>query len=142
MLDIQIGTMLVQGLSFLLLTFILNAVMYKPILRFVQKRDQLISDAQGEVEVLQKRIEQKAADYEKALNQAKGEALGEKNNCIAAGAARAKEITDAARSEVPALLDAFNQQLGEELGVARRVLQERSALIASEIATKVLGRGI
>jgi len=142
MLDIQIWTILVQGLSFLALVFVLNVVMYKPIIRFVQEREGRLSEAQGRVDALHSKIEEKAAAYENALNRAKSAALSEKNRFIAEALAKAKETTDAAHNEIPAMLETFHQQLNKELEASRLILKERSAHIASEIAVKVLGRGI
>ncbi|MCF8054167.1 MAG: ATP synthase F0 subunit B [Deltaproteobacteria bacterium] len=142
MIDVEFLTVVVQAASFVLLVLVLNFVMFKPILKFVAQREQHLLDAQSEVDELRRQAEQKVADYEKALARAKSLAVEERNRLVEVGSEEAKRLLDKERSEIPALLEQFQRRLTSELDLARGVLQNHSAKLAEEIATKVLGRSV
>jgi F-type H+-transporting ATPase subunit b len=141
-IDVEFLTVVVQAASFVLLVLVLNFVMFKPILKFVAQREQHLLDAQSEVDELRRQAEQKVADYEKALARAKSLAVEERNRLVEVGSEEAKRLLDKERSEIPALLEQFQRRLTSELDLARGVLQNHSAKLAEEIATKVLGRSV
>jgi len=135
-------TLWIQIVNFLFLIFILNVLLYKPILGIIEKRKENIEGSEQEIKELNLTIEQKEARYEEKLRLAKSDALDKKKAIVQEGADAAKGILDAARGEVPRIVEQFEGKITKEVAEARRVLHEQSENIAIEIAEKVMGRSI
>src|SRR5512136_1528647 len=115
MVDINY-TVFIQLVNFLLLIWILNQVLYKPILSILDRRKEILDKAQEEVKSVQETIDRRVAAYEEKIRAAKMEAMGQKSDLQA--------------------------KLEKELASARELLRKQSLRISSEIAEKVLGRSI
>ena len=135
-------TALVQIVNFVLLMFILNTLLYKPILGVIEKRKEQMEKSDGEVKRLRQEVEQKLAEYEEKVRLAKLEAMEQRNALVKEGADLAKSTIEAVRSEIPMLMEQFNAKMGREVDAARAILHSQSRKISLEIAEKVLGRSI
>lgn len=138
-LDYSLG---IQIINFVLLIFILNVLLYKPLLGMIDKRKKHLQESETEIRRLQETVEQKMAAYEEKLSQAKKAATGEKNEIIGQGTEEAKVIVEAVRSEIPGLMEQFQTRMEREIGEARKVLTEQSRTLSVEIAEKCLGRSL
>jgi F-type H+-transporting ATPase subunit b len=136
-LDYSLG---IQIINFIVLIFILNRLLYKPLLGMLDKRKQQFAESEAEIKRLQETVEQKMAAYEEKLRQAKAAAIEQKNEIIRQGAETAKEINDAARAEIPGLMEQFQSRMEREIDAAKRTLAGQSQRLSVEIAEKVLGR--
>ncbi|NPV05810.1 MAG: ATP synthase F0 subunit B [Syntrophaceae bacterium] len=141
MVDIDY-TLFIQLVLFLLLIWILNQVLYKPLLRIMERRKEILDKAQEEVKNVQETIDRRVAEYEEKIRAAKMQAMGQKGDLAREGAEVAKEITDKAKAEIAAMMGEFQARLEKELASAREILRNQSVRISSEIAEKVLGRSI
>jgi F-type H+-transporting ATPase subunit b len=135
-------TVLVQIVNFVLLMFILNTLLYKPILGVIERRKEQMEKSDGEVKRLRLEVEQKLAEYEEKVRLAKLEALEQRNALVKEGADLAKNTIEAVRSEIPMLMEQFSAKMGREVDAARTILRSQSRKISLEIAEKVLGRSI
>jgi F-type H+-transporting ATPase subunit b len=135
-------TIVYQMINFLVLIFILNLLLYKPILAIIEKRQKNFEDSENEIKRLNETIENKMAAYEDKVRQAKLKAVEEKGEIVKEGADKAKEIIEAVRSEVPGMMDGFRGKLNAEVSAARAFLDGRSKGLSLEIAEKVLGRSV
>jgi F-type H+-transporting ATPase subunit b len=138
-LDYSLG---IQIVNFLLLIFILNVLLYKPILGMIDKRKKQFEDSDAEIRRLQKTVEQKMAAYEEKLRQAKAAAVEQKNEIIRQGAEEAKTVIDAVRAEIPGMMEQFHTRMDGEIGAAKKILTDHSQQLSVEIAEKVLGRSL
>jgi len=138
-LDYSLG---IQIVNFLLLIFILNRLLYKPLLDMIDKRKQRFAESEAEIKHLQETVEQKMAAYEEKLRQAKAAAIEQKNEIIRQGTEEAKGIVDAVRAEIPGLMEQFHDRMEGEIAAAKRTLLGHSQKLSVEIAEKVLGRSL
>ena len=141
MVDIDY-TVFIQLVNFLLLIWILNQVLYKPLLRIMDSRKQVLDKAQEEVKSVQDTIDRRMAEYDEKIRSAKMEAMSQKGDLAKEGSEAAKGITDKAKGEISGMMGEFQQKLQKELAAARELLRNQSQRISSEIAEKVLGRSI
>lgn len=141
MVDIDY-TLFIQLVLFLLLIWILNQVLYKPLLRIMDRRKEILDKAQEEVKTVQETIDRRVAEYEEKIRAAKMEAMGQKGDLAKEGTQAAKVITDKAKAEISGIMGEFQAKLEKELASARELLRNQSLRISSEIAEKVLGRSI
>ena len=138
-LDYSLG---IQIVNLLLLIFILNFLLYKPILGMIDKRKKQFEDSDAEIRRLQETVEQKMAAYEEKLHQAKAAAVEQKNEIIRQGAEEAKTVIEGVRAELPVIMEHFHVQLDGEITAARGILTDQSQKLSVEIAEKVLGRSL
>ena len=138
-LDYSLG---IQIINFLLLIFILNVLLYKPILGMIDRRKKQFEDSEAEIMRLQETVEQKMAAYEEKLRQAKTAAVEQKNEIIRQGAEKAKTVIDAVRAEIPGMMQQFHARMDEEIGAAKNILTDHSQQLSVQIAEKVLGRSL
>ncbi|MBN2179457.1 MAG: ATP synthase F0 subunit B [Deltaproteobacteria bacterium] len=135
-------TMLIQMINFLVLIFILNLLLYKPITKIIDERNKKIEDSKREVESLDEKAELKIADYEEKMRQARQEAMNQRNEVKDEGEEAGKKIVEGARGEISTMIEGFKVTLASETEAARNVLRDQAKKIAVEISEKVLGRGV
>ncbi len=135
-------TILVQMVNFIILIFILNALLYKPILGIIGKRKQKMDESDSEIKRMNQTVEQKMAEYEEKVRLAKVDAMEQKNAIVKEGSDVAKGIIDAVRGEIPAMMEQFHAKMEKEVEEARAILHSQSQKISLDIAEKVLGRSI
>jgi len=138
-IDYSLG---IQIVNFLILIFILNKLLYKPILAVLDKRKKQTNDSEAEIIMLQKSIDQKMSAYEEKLQLAKAEALAIKKNLMKQGDEEAKVLVDAAKAEVPGMQEAFRLKTAGEIESARNILSDNSRKLSVEIAEKIMGRSL
>ncbi|MBN1380654.1 MAG: ATP synthase F0 subunit B [Deltaproteobacteria bacterium] len=122
--------------------FILNLILYKPLLGIMERRNAKLSSSQEEIKDLNQKVTDRMADYEEKIKQAKQEAMEQKNEILKQGAEEAKNIIDAVRADLPGYLSQFQEQMNEQISEARRILRDNSQRLSFEIAEKVLGRSV
>ncbi|HOE80265.1 MAG TPA: ATP synthase F0 subunit B [Smithellaceae bacterium] len=133
-------TLFVQASIFILLIFLLNFLLYKPILSIIERRKKQLEEAENEIKLFQDSVNKKVSEYDEKLNKAKTTASDLKKEIINEGAQQAKSIVDAVRSEIPLMTQEFQKKIDAEMQVARQVLEGQSRKLSMEIAEKVLGR--
>jgi len=136
------SSLLWQIANFVFLIFLLNFLLYKPMLRVLDERKKTIEDAQREIIHLNHSIEEKMAAYDEKMRQVKIEAMEKNRGLIREGNEEAQSILTEAHDEVAQLMDDFHKRLAREVEETRRILQERTSILAQEIAHRILGRGI
>lgn len=133
-------TFFYQIANFILLIIILNFILYKPLLKILDARNEKLAASDQEVKDLNASVEKKVAEYEDKIRLAKLEAMNQRNEIQKDGSEQAKQIIDATRAELAKIMEEFQGKLDHEISQAKLVLKNQSAGISSEIAEKVLGR--
>jgi F-type H+-transporting ATPase subunit b len=135
-------TLFVQMATFIALIFILNYLLYKPILSIIDRRKKQMDELESEIKLFNDSINKKAAEYDEKLNKAKTSASDLKKEIIGEGTAQAKSIVDAVRNEIPLMSQEFQKRMDAEMQAARQILEGQSRKLSLEIAEKVLGRRV
>jgi F-type H+-transporting ATPase subunit b len=135
-------TLLVQMVIFLGLVFILNQILYKPILSIIDRRKKQLEESENEIQLFNDSVAKKVAEYEEKLKLAKLSASEQKKEIIEEGANQAKKIVDAVRNEIPSMAREFQQKMDAEIQKAQSVLNGHSKQLSLEIAQKILGRPV
>lgn len=135
-------TLLVQMVIFLVLVFILNVLLYKPILSIIDRRKKQLEESENEIKLFNESAEKRVSEYEEKLKQAKLKASEQKKEIIQEGVNQAKNIVDAVRNEIPVIAREFQQKMDKEIEKAKSVLDGRYKDLSLEIARKILGRPV
>ncbi len=135
-------TLFFQMAIFIALIFILNILLYKPILSIIERRKKHVDELENEIKLFNDSVDKRAAEYEEKLKLAKAKASDLKKEIIKEGTDQAKVIVDAVRNEIPIMMQEFHQKLDKEVQVARQTLDSQARRLSLEIAQKVLGRSV
>lgn len=135
-------TLLVQMAIFVALIFLLNLLLYRPILSIIERRKKQLDELDNEIKLFKESVDKKAAEYDEKLTKAKTSASDLKKEIIGEGAKQAKSIVDAVRNEIPAMTQEFQKKMDKEMQAARQILEGQSKKLSMEIAEKVLGRRV
>ena len=135
-------TIFIQIITFLVLVYILNILLYKPILSIIERRKKQLDELENEIKLFNESVDKRAAEYEEKLKLAKSSASELKKEVIKEGSDQAKKIIDAVRNEIPLLTQEFEQKMDKEIQAARQILDSQSRKLSLEIAQKVMGRSV
>ena len=135
-------TIFIQIITFLILIYILNILLYKPILSIIERRKKQLTELENEIKLFNESVDKRAAEYEEKLKLAKTNASELKKEIIKEGADQAKNIIDAVRNEIPLMTQEFEQKMDKEIQAARQILDSQSRKLSLEIAQKVMGRSV
>jgi F-type H+-transporting ATPase subunit b len=135
-------TLFVQMAIFLALIFILNLLLFKPILSIIDRRKRQLDELENEIKLFKDSVDKKAAEYNEKLNNAKAKGSDLKKEIIAEGAKQAKSIVDAVRNEIPLMVQESQKKMDKEMQAAREILSGQSRKLSLEISEKVLGRSV
>ena len=135
-------TLLIQMVIFLSLIFVLNILLYKPILSIIERRKKQLEESENEIKLFNESVEKRVAEYEEKLKQAKIKGSELKKEIIQEGVNQAKNIVDVVRNEIPVIAREFQQKMDKEIQSAKSILDGHSNELSLEIARKVLGRPV
>lgn len=135
-------TILIQMVNFIVLIFVLNFLLYKPILKIIDKRKQQLEESDEEVKELHQVVEQKMAEYEEKVRQAKLEAMEQKNIVQQEGSEEGEKLIEIVKNKISQIIEESHIEIGREMDEARGILENQSRKTSIEIAEKVLGRSI
>ena len=135
-------TIFIQIITFLILIYILNILLYKPILSIIERRKKQLTELENEIKLFNESVDKRAAEYEEKLKLAKANASELKKEIIKEGADQAKNIIDTVRNEIPLMTQEFEQKMDKEIQAARQILDSQSRKLSLEIAQKVMGRAV
>lgn len=135
-------TIFIQIITFLILIYILNILLYKPILSIIERRKKQLNELENEIKLFNESVDKRAAEYEEKLKLAKTNASELKKEIIKEGADQAKNIIDNVRNEIPLMTQEFEQKMDKEINAARQILNNQSRKLSLEIAQKVMGRSV
>lgn len=141
MIEINI-TLLMQVIGFFVLLFVLNGLLYKPVLNILEQRKERIDGSKKEAERLVKDVQDKADVYEKKLHEARVKGHEERQRIKTEGIEKERLILDGARKEAQESIANAKTKLNAEIKSIAAGLKGESATISREIAEKVIGRKV
>ena len=135
-------TLIYQMIIFGVLIWILNILLYKPILSIIDRRKKQLEESENEIKLFNESVEKRIAEYEEKLKQAKIKGSELKKEIIQEGVNQAKNIVDVVRNEIPVIAREAQQKMDKEVEKAKLILDSHSKELSLEIAQKVLGRPV
>lgn len=135
-------TLLMHIINMIVLMFVLNAILYKPVLGILEKRAQKIESLNGDVAQFEQNARQRQAELDskmrEASNKAKKALDGARSQAQAAGAEKLAVI----RKESDSIKEKQLAELRSQIETARKELQGNAAAFAQAMAGKILGRSL
>lgn len=132
----------IQIVNFLLLLFILNTFLYKPIRKALADRAAEINGARQRADSVDAEVQKKVDAYEARMREVKAQAAAERAAMKKGAEAEEQALLDKARTEANAAIDAIKDKVARETAAARELLGKQALVLSSDICEKVLGRSL
>ena len=139
MLTPDITTLWVVGFL-LLCTFLLNTMVFQPILRIIDARTDAVRGAKELAESASQKATAAAAEYDQKLNVARSEVHRQMDDMRKSALDKRASLLAATRSTVEQELSAASARVQQESKEARAALDRDASTLAGAIVSRVLGR--
>jgi F-type H+-transporting ATPase subunit b len=135
-------TTFIQAANFIILVFILNMILYRPIRNILIKRKEKMEGLEQTVENATTDLVDKENTYASGIREARKKGLQEKDMLVNAATEEEKAIIDKINADALAELNAIKAKVAQEAESAREALLKDVDTFANEIGVKILGRAV
>ncbi|MBN1907032.1 MAG: ATP synthase F0 subunit B [Deltaproteobacteria bacterium] len=135
-------TVIIQIVNFILLLFLLNVIVYRPIKGVLSNRQEEIDSAAILTEEWTKKIESYSLEIEEKIGNAKKQGAKERLSIRNSGISHEKELFQDASLQVEREIDSARNEIREKIERARASLQGEIESFSKELAEKILGRSL
>jgi F-type H+-transporting ATPase subunit b len=132
----------VQIVNFGILVLVLNIFLYKPIRKVLADRRQVIDGAREKSAAVDLEVQEKMAQYEARLRDARAEASGLRAESLKQAQAEETSVLEKARAEAAVSLGTIRDRVAKEATDARALLKQQAELLSGDICEKILGRSL
>ncbi|HEX3034899.1 MAG TPA: ATP synthase F0 subunit B [Thermodesulfobacteriota bacterium] len=135
-------TLIVDMIIFIAAIFILNSLLFKPLLGVVKRREQLTTGAVEEANDLRAKVEQIKREYDEKLNEVRNQAIEERNEIRREAQSAAEELIRKARGEAQVLLEEARGKIESDAREIKAKLKPEIEVLAQDMASKILGKNV
>lgn len=136
------SSILIQIINFLVLLFLLNIIVYKPIRGILNKRREEMDSSLNMTDEWKRKTEKYFNEIEENIDSTRKLGLKERINLRNNGLATEKELLEDAHSQVEKALEKAKNDIKEKINSARASLQDEMESFSHELAEKILGRSL
>jgi len=141
MLEIN-NTLIIQIVNFLVLLFLLNIILYKPIRKILGKRKEEMSASEGTIADLTDRSSRLNEELEQNTTAARKDGFKEKEDSKNEGRVEEAKMVQNAAESVGEKVTKSREDTERNMAGLRQSLEKEVSLFSQELAEKVLGRSI
>ena len=134
------GTLLLHVLIILVMVYVLNATLFRPINQILANREKRTRGRRSEADEILQSIPEKLAEYERALRAARTEAYAFTEHERAGAIQARQKALDEMRAQLAQSTAAEKETLQRQVDAARTTLETEARRIAVEIGSRVLNR--
>lgn len=135
-------TLLMHIVNMVVLMFVLNAILYKPVLGILEKRAQKIESLNSDVAQFEQNARQRQVELDQKMREASSKAKKALDGARAQAQSAGAEKLAAIRKESDGLKEQQLADLRSQVEVARKELEGNAAGFAQAMAGKILGRSL
>ncbi len=133
-------TLLIQMLNFIVLIILLNAIIFKPILRILDERKEKVEGTLNEARLLTEKAEELMAEYERKMAEARQQALQMVNEGRLQAIEEQRGILARAKEEAEEQLTKLKENIEREKEEASGALERFAQVLSISIAERLLER--
>lgn len=135
-------TLFVQMANFLLIVWVLNIILFRPIRNILIQRKEKIVNLEQNIETSDKGAKEKNEAFDSGIREARTKGLNEKNALLNEAAGQEREIIDKINQKAQADLAEVREKIAKDAEAVRASLQKEIDTFASAIGEKILGRAV
>jgi F-type H+-transporting ATPase subunit b len=134
------GTLILHVIIILVMIYVLNATLYKPINQILASREKRTRGRLTEAQEIMQSVSEKLREYERSLRQARAEAYAETEAQRAAAMKERQQKLNEMRAQLTQMITQEKKTIEQQAAVARVVLEAEARQLAREIGSRVLSR--
>jgi F-type H+-transporting ATPase subunit b len=134
------GSLVLQIVNFLLLIWIMNMVLYKPIRKILLERKAKVAGLESDIDGSAQAVKSKEDAYAAGVREARAAGQKEKEALLEAAAQEEKAIIGKINESAQAELKEVKEKIAQEVGGVKAALEEEVDAFADAIGKKILGR--
>lgn len=136
------GFLFVQMANFIVLIFILNFILYKPIRKILIERKKKIQGLEESIDESQRDAAETDQTFQTKVSEAKMKGYQQKEALKQAGEEEEKQLVEEINRKAQADLEAARAQVAKLAEQARTKLKVETKVFSAAIAKKILGRAV
>jgi len=136
------GTLILHVIIILVMVYVLNATLYKPINKILESREKRTRGRLSEAQEVLKSVKEKLAEYEGSLRQARSEAYALAESQRGEAMMERQRRVNEMRNELAQSIAAEKEAIQLQATQARASLEVEARLIARDISSRVLNRSV
>jgi F-type H+-transporting ATPase subunit b len=136
------GSVIIQIANFLLIIWILNLILYRPIRNILRQRKEKIEGLELSIETYNQDAKEKDDAFASGIKEARIKGLKEKETLLQAAAEEEKQMIANVNAKAQADLVEIRKRIVKDAEAAKVSLQEKVDEFASDICQKILGRSV
>lgn len=141
-IDVIPGLLFIQGVIFLFVLWFLSRVLFRPILKILQEREEKTEGFLNQADEAGKRAEKTLEQYNEKFRRAKKEALDLKRKLVLEGTEQKEAIFNQAKKEARGFLEEMRGNIAKEAEATRKTLRQQVESLGQIMAEKALGRSL
>jgi F-type H+-transporting ATPase subunit b len=136
------GTLIVHVLIILIMVYVLNATLFKPINQILASREKRTRGRLTEAQEVMSEVNTKVSDYERSLRQARSEAYAQTEAHRTEALKERQQKVNEMREQLAESIAEEKAEIEKQAAEARNTLEADARRIAQEIGSRILSRPI
>ncbi|MFO7495719.1 MAG: ATP synthase F0 subunit B [Desulfobacterales bacterium] len=132
----------IQIINFLVLIWVLNLVLYKPIRKILIQRKEKVAALENGAETSLEEAKSREAAFDQGIKAARVKGLQERDSFLQEAGEEEKRIVGEINAKAQADLASVREQIARDAAAVRAALQKEVDGFAKAIGQKILGRAI
>lgn len=137
--NLYLFAVLLHAGTFVVLFFLLKAVLFDPLLSLIQERNEEIEGGKRQIDEQRERLSKRIQEFENRMEEERQKATEEMQNIVSEGEERRKEIVNEAHEKSLRILEDARAEVAEERKRIERDLQDQAADVARQMAERISG---
>jgi len=134
-------TLFVQIAHFLVLVWIMNRILIRPVVRHLEEKERILNERRVNITRIEEEARDRDQSYRDRLAEAYRTATAERENMLAQARTEAKQRAGKAGSEAKGIIERIRQEIASSLAESRQTLETQKDALAEQLAAAYAGRG-
>jgi len=134
------ATLVIQVIHFLILVYILNRLIFQPILKLMDERDGHIEKTKKDVDEALDKTEVLKERCVSQVHEARTDATQERTELRETGIAETKELLERSKEETAVMRAETDKETEKKIEMTRPLMHDQVIVLAEGIIEKLLGR--
>ncbi len=134
------GTLILHVIIIILMIYVLNATLYRPINKILESREKRTRGRLTEAQEIMQSVSEKLREYERSLRQARAEAYAQTESQRAGAMKERQQKLNEMRAQLTQMMMQEKKTIEQQAADARVVLEADARGLAREIGSRVLSR--